>query len=290
MDIIARDIKKSFGKQCVLKNISFSLKEGSITGLIGENGSGKTTIMKICAGLFFSDAGEFMNLPVNDLGVDVCCMLEHPSFNNTMTVLQNLKYYVDLKIDETEEFKYYIDTFKIDFLEKKFKHLSLGMKQRVGIVYMFLKKTKLILLDEITNGLDEGIVKLFYKELKKYVVMNKPYVLISSHKIYELQPVCSTALFLIDGEIKKEIDMKTGINKYKRICFVNSFQAEEFSHHIKKEQLIQMDNNAVVIKYDTPQNLKDILSIAVSYDIESIVSDYNTLEELYKIMNGGIGE
>ena len=186
MDIVINSLKKCFKNKEVLIDVNFVLMPGKIVGLIGDNGSGKTTIMKILSGLYEYDSGTIENIPYKGKIIDVANLIEAPAFISTMTVRQNLKYFIDLKIENDDDFVYYCNLFDIDFLDIKYGKLSLGMKQKVAILYLFLKKAKLLLIDEITNGLDERFVSTFYNELKDYVNKYNTYVLISSHKISEL--------------------------------------------------------------------------------------------------------
>lgn len=288
MNIDIKGIRKSFGRTEVLKDINMTLIVNKITGLLGNNGSGKTTLMKILAGLYSYDAGELINLPLKNKSLDVCCMLENPAFNGFMTVRQNLKYFVDLSIDKKEEFDYYCKKFDVDFIDKKYSKLSLGMKQKTAIIYMFLKKSKLILLDEITNGLDERVIEVFYKELKKFIIENECYVLISSHKIYELQPICDYVYFLKDGFTNKKIDIVKDLNdnNLKKIVFLNSESCSAFSNIVNNKIVRQIDNE-VVFKYDNIEDLNAILKIAVNYDVVQILNDDTSLEKIYtSFLNG----
>lgn len=282
MKIIVKNLKKSFKHNKVLKNVNFEIEPNKITGIIGDNGSGKTTIMKIIAGLYSKDSGTILNLPRINNKVDVCCMLENPAFNNPMTVRQILKYYVSFDIDENELFNYYMNVFNIDFIDKPYGKLSLGMKQKVAIIYMFLKNAKLILLDEITNGLDERIVHIFYDELNKYVKRNNAYVLISSHKIYELQPVCNIVYFLKDGTINKSINLDNDvtIKNIKKIIFNESKDATEFAKKISNS-LISISNKEVILFFNDNTELKNMLTIANEYSIDQIINNNSSLEKIY---------
>lgn len=282
MKIIVKHLKKSFKNNEVLKNVNFEIEPNKVTGIIGCNGSGKTTIMKIIAGLYSKDSGTIINLPRINNKVDVCCMLENPTFNNLMTVRQILKYYVSIDVFDNELFNYYLNVFNIDFIDKPYGKLSLGMKQKVAIIYMFLKNAKLILLDEITNGLDEKIIHIFYDELNKYVKRNNAYILISSHKIHELQPVCNIVYFLKDGTTDKYINLDTDlkIKNIKKIIFNESNDAKEFAKNIN-DYLISISNKEVILFFNDNTELKKILTIANEYSIDQIINDNSSLEKIY---------
>lgn len=275
-----KNLKKTFKKNKVISDVSFNIEEGKITGLIGDNGSGKTTIMKIISGLYQFDKGQIVNLPYINNELDICVLIENPTFNPFMNVIEILKSNISLDVETREDFRYYIDLFSINFLDKTFINLSLGMKQKVSLVYMFLKKAKLILLDEITNGLDERTISIFYAELKKYVKKHNAYVLISTHKIYELQPICNTVYFLSDGNISLKVDMDKLEYKQKQFVFNDVKSASDFMKEISNN-ISCSNENIVIIKYQNQQELKNILEIAFKYEIDEIKNDVTNLENLY---------
>lgn len=284
MPIILREIKKSFGKKNVLNGVSMELGAGNITGILGNNGSGKTTLMKIISGIYNYDSGIIENL-VYDSGIlDVCNMMENSSFNGSMTVLQNLKYFINLSIEKSDDFKYYVNLFKIDYLNEKFGKLSLGMKQKVAMLYIFLKKSKILLLDEITNGLDERIIELFYKELKCYVKKNQIYTLISSHKIYELQGICDCIYILDDGIMQKEINLNQngeGFDERKIFVFKNEIFANEFLKNIDEDLKPILQGNSVSIIWHTDSDLQKVIILASRYNLINLLDDKTTLEKYY---------
>ena len=286
MNIILKDICKSFKNKTVLNNVNITLSENKIIGLLGNNGSGKTTLMKILSGLYFLDSGEIINLPMIDSNPDVCAILENPAFINGLTVRDNLKYYIDLKIDSCLEFDYYCKAFNVDFIDVKYSKLSLGMKQKVAIIYMFLKNSKLILLDEITNGLDKRVCNVFYEELKKFVKKNNSYVLISSHKIEELEPICDIVYFLKNNGIVKVIELSEYIMKNKKIFrFSNNLDAVKFSKLLNYK--VEVKGNDVLLDYVNNDQLKEIMQKAIIFNDIEILDDHNSLESIYlQVMDG----
>lgn len=286
MNIILKDICKSFKNKAVLNNVNITLFENKIIGLLGNNGSGKTTLMKILSGLYFLDSGEIINLPMIDSNPDVCAILENPAFINGLTVRDNLKYYIDLKIDSCMEFDYYCKAFNVDFIDVKYSKLSLGMKQKVAIIYMFLKNSKLILLDEITNGLDKRVCNVFYEELKKFVKKNNSYVLISSHKIEELEPICDIVYFLKNNSIVKVIELSEYIMKNKKIFrFSNNLDAVKFSKLLNYK--VEVKGNDVLLDYVNNDQLKEIMHNAIIFNDIEILDDHNSLESIYLQVMGG---
>ncbi|MEN8905351.1 MAG: ABC transporter ATP-binding protein [Clostridiales bacterium] len=192
-----------------VENISFKIKEGEVLGLLGPNGSGKTTIMKSITGLLNIGQGK-----VNICGYDLSenfekaitqlgCLIEKPVSLEYMTAYNNLKiisrYYEGIDSSRIDEVLESVGLKK--YKNEKVKNFSLGMKQRLSIGMAILHKPKLIILDEPANGLDvEGT-----KELRDIILkLSKEYMisfLISSHLIYEIELICDQILILKEGKI-----------------------------------------------------------------------------------------
>lgn len=211
--ICVRQLNKRYGKKMILNNVNLTLEEGQIYGLIGKNGVGKTTLMRIITGLAFKTSGEYSLFGVKDeRGLDeqlhrVGTMIETPAFFPYMTARQNLEYYriqrgiVDKSlIDEVLELVDLTDTDK-----KQFKNFSLGMKQRLGLALALLNSPDLLILDEPINGLDPQGIAEFRHVLQKLNVEKKITMLISSHILLELSTIATCYGFMKDGQMAEEI-------------------------------------------------------------------------------------
>lgn len=213
-DIIVKTEKlsKSYGKFKALDEVDMTVYQGDIYGLIGRNGAGKTTIMKIISGLavktegvfeVFSKSGEASAEDKKRIG----CLIENPAFFGNMTAYQNLKYYAIQKgiadkkqIDDALELVGLINTGK-----KKYRQFSLGMKQRLGIALAVLDNPDLIILDEPINGLDPIGISELRETFKKLNSERGITIIISSHILSELYAVANRFLFIENGRVLKEI-------------------------------------------------------------------------------------
>ena len=194
-----KNLKKSFGKKKVIKDVSFFVEEGDILGFIGPNGAGKTTTIKLILGLQRLDEGTVL---INSFDIKknfvkaierVGTIVENPDMYMYLSGRKNLELVRHLYKNITEE---RIDeVIKIVGLDKriddKVSKYSLGMRQRLGIAQAILHHPNLLILDEPTNGLDpEGIVEL-RNLLKKLAKEEKMGILISSHNLMELESFCN---------------------------------------------------------------------------------------------------
>ena len=216
MDLITTNgLCKVYGGQLVIDHVDMHIPESSIYGFVGENGSGKTTIMRLLTGLAEPSAGSFTLFGVSnkdrqiyEVRRQVSAIVEVTSLIPSMTARDNMVYqelYLGIKQTEEERMELLRKVHLEEVGEKKVRNFSLGMKQRLGIALALMSHPKLMLLDEPMNGLDpEGIAEL--REL--LIEMNQKEgitVLISSHILSELEKIASCYGFISHGKLLEEI-------------------------------------------------------------------------------------
>ena len=216
MDLITTNgLCKIYGGKMVIDHVDMHIPEASIYGFVGENGSGKTTIMRLLTGLAEPNAGSFTLFGVDnkdkkiyEVRQQVSAIVEATSLIPSMTARDNMVYqelYLGIKQSEAERAELLAKVHLENVGEKKVKNFSLGMKQRLGIALALMNHPKLMLLDEPMNGLDpEGIAEL--REL--LIELNQKEgitVLISSHILSELEKIASCYGFISHGKLLEEI-------------------------------------------------------------------------------------
>lgn len=200
-------IRKSFKNNLVLKDVSFTIDTGEVVGLVGLNGSGKSTIIRIISGLIIQDNGIIEN-DFKNIGV----LLEGSrNIYHFLTVRENIKYFSILNnIDDAyvEDFmNKYITLFGLeDKLDEEVGNLSRGMIQKVSIMILLAQNPDIIIMDEPTLGLDI-ISTIQIREIIQDIVEEKnKTVLIVSHDTKLLDSVADRILFLKDGKIEADIE------------------------------------------------------------------------------------
>lgn len=223
-------LTKKYGKQIAVNNVDLNIEKGDIYGLIGKNGAGKTTIMKIVCGLVYQDQGDIQLFESGDLQKNrkrIGCVIEQPALYPDMTAGENLIYYDKLigitdydNVDEVLSLVGLKNTGR-----KKTKAFSLGMKQRLSIAISLLGNPDFLILDEPINGLDPSGIREIRELLLKLNSENEITILISSHILGELAKIATKY-----GIINKGV-------------LVDEFQAVELEERCKKCLAIVVDDS-----------------------------------------------
>lgn len=206
------NVCKSFRQEEVLKAVNFDLEKGKIYGFVGRNGSGKTIIFKMIAGLMRPTSGEIFLEGVNmthskRFPKSIGALIETPGFIPHYNGLKNLKILNGLSSQTVplEEVKESMRLVGLDPDNKKpVRTYSLGMKQKLGIAQAIMNQADLLILDEPMNGLDEESVKRmrqFFMALKKERGIT---ILLASHNKEDIHILCDDLFHLVDGTLKSQ--------------------------------------------------------------------------------------
>ncbi|MCM1212810.1 MAG: lantibiotic protection ABC transporter ATP-binding protein [Blautia sp.] len=215
MDTILKttDLCKDFKEQKAVDKVSLHIERNAIYGLLGANGAGKSTILKMITGIYRPTSGEieFDNHPWNrnDLH-SIGALIETPPLYENLSAYENLKARtLALGLPE-ERIREVLDIVRLsDTGRKKAGHFSLGMKQRLGIALALLSKPALLILDEPTNGLDPiGISEL--RELICSFPAQGITVILSSHILSEVEQMVDHIGILADGKLGYEGEIPRG--------------------------------------------------------------------------------
>ena len=214
--IEARDITKQYKDLTALDHVDITVRRGEIYGLIGDNGAGKSTFLKIAAGQIFPTGGALRlfgnedEKAVQKSRSRMGALVENAGFFPKMSVEKNLEYYrIQRGIPGKETVESVLRT--VNLLEKrrvKCEKLSMGMKQRFGLALALLGEPELLVLDEPINGLDpSGIIEM-RTLLTKLNQEKRITILLSSHILAELEQIATVYGFLSCGNVLQEISAK----------------------------------------------------------------------------------
>ena len=209
-----RCVSKKLGNKKVLDQVNLQIQDGSIFGLVGPNGAGKSTLLRILAGVIREDAGvvTWDNEPIFDnpaVKKDILFIRDEPYYFYNASI-SDMKQFYQLwypSFDE-DEYAHYLKLFHLD--EKMpLAQFSKGMKRQAFIIFALAIAPKLLLLDEVFDGLDPMMRLMFQRALAKSVEEKKMTVLISSHNIRELEDICDSFGILDDHCITTSGDIES---------------------------------------------------------------------------------
>ena len=243
-------ITNKYGQNTVIDDINFDFGNSQIVGLIGKNGVGKTTLMKVMNGNIINYQGKV------DLSKDenVGYLIEHPKLYDNKSGLYNLKLFAQVlgKGFDKEYSDHIIDAFGMrPYIKKKVKKYSMGMKQKLAIAVSLMNKPKYLILDEPTNGMDpDGSIDVL-KTIQSLVKQLEMKILISSHKLEDIELICDRAVFLRDGNFVQDVNMKDGGPEDSTIITIEhddfNKTLEYLTTHFKVQQS-QKDAGEIIIK------------------------------------------
>lgn len=207
-----RNLTKQYGRHKAVDGVNMHIKKGAIYGFIGRNGAGKTTCLKMISGLSTPSYGEiemfgYKGKDLQKVRSRVGCLIEAPGLYGNMSAYDNLN--IKCKLTGIKK-KGYIEellkTVGLDTVgEKKTKHYSLGMKQRLGIALALVGEPDLLILDEPINGLDpQGIVEV-RETIQKLAKERGMTICISSHILEELSKIATDYGIIHNGCLVQEL-------------------------------------------------------------------------------------
>lgn len=274
--ITLKNVRFKVGKHYILNNINMKLERGKVYGLLGPNGAGKTTLFKALLNVI-----EYKGDIFNDYNnVTIGKLIEYPAFYPNLTCVENLKLHASYADIE------YNDSIVNDLLEivglpdakhKKFKELSMGMKQRLGVAKALMGNPNLLLLDEPTNGLDPMGMKDMRNLIEQNLKGKQRTIVISSHNLNEVSFVTDTFLFMREGRKILEIDNNEDIYMFGRVQQIPDHQ------NVKQAFTLLEDNKKEIyfILSETNFNKLKTTHDFIYSDVQNL-----TLENLYiKLMS-----
>ncbi|MBO0451588.1 ABC transporter ATP-binding protein [Candidatus Enterococcus murrayae] len=294
-------LTKRYHDQTVVKDVSIAIPKGKIYGLLGRNGAGKTTIMKILLGLAGASSGEVLLFGQSpnthpEVYLRIGNIIETPSFYPYLTGQENLKVFSKLK-GQTQRNSVAEALKLVDLTHaehKRFANYSLGMKQRLGIANALMKDPELLILDEPTNGLDPiGIVEI-RRLLKELAEVHGKTILISSHQLSEIEQIADIIGILHDGELLEECDLEKIAQHNQRYISVTVSDIHQAARLLEEQLNLSnytVDGNDTIKIFDfsfEPQEINRLFG-KNGIEVSSLFVGSVNLEEHFRKITGGVG-
>lgn len=287
---------KSFGQQKVLENVNFSVKKGEIVGLLGPNGSGKTTFIRILNGVIKPENG-LISLNGMDPATDGDAIrkisgivTESAGLYHQMSGTENLELFAELYgVTDENRVTELLDLFDLtEHRDKPVGKYSTGMKKRLALAKALLHKPEILFLDEPTNGLDPDGIQMVLSYLKKYNQETGTTMIICSHVLHQLETICDSFAFLENRTIVEQGTLVELEDKYVQNVIVkvnttfvpHSENSSGFPCSVVGESMVVFD---LPSKNDIPQLLNSLLKTDPVY---SVTITNNDLQSIYFKVRG----
>lgn len=278
-----RDLYKSFGENDILKGVNLQMEKGKIHILLGNNGSGKSTIINCMLKLLKYDRG-FITLDGEEIEElsnlvyfkKVSALLESSvNVYDNLSAEENIRYFAGLNrinIKKFDKHLDYIKEFKLEnHLDKKVGDYSRGMKQKLSLIIALISDPDYLLLDEPTLGLDFESTNNIIKILKKLAIEQNKSILITSHQIDVIEKLEGELLFLNDGKVEhfNIMDYSNSISDSYNVKFIQDGKTitrreeshiESFIKNYEEKNIIEIKKNEIsldeIVKVKLDENNK----------------------------------
>lgn len=296
--IETRQLSKQYRKQKAVNQVDLHVKKGSIYGLIGKNGAGKTTIMKMICGLASQTEGEVILFGGNEENKDLVykrigMLIENPGLYPGMNAYDNLKCKA-LCMGISNYSEKICEILELVGLErtggKAVKKFSLGMKQRLGIALALIGEPDVLVLDEPINGLDPQGIAEIREMLVKLNQEKNITILISSHILEELSKIVTDYGIIRDGKLVEEISKEELMEKCLErieIKTTNVDKATTILENMDIQNYKVLDNETIHV-YEKLEQIKEINKQLVMEDVDvmSIMINNESIENYFFQLTG----
>lgn len=300
--IETRNLTKQYGSQESASDLNIHVQKGRIYGLLGRNGAGKTTAMKMLLGLTKPTAGEvfFWEKPLqgNERKIlpRIGSLIEAPGFYPNLTAAENLYIFAELRgVPNPHAIKDALDFVSLPYKDKKtFSRYSLGMKQRLAIALAIMHDPELLILDEPMNGLDPIGIAEVRSFIRQLCDEKEKTILISSHILSEISLLADDIGIIDKGVLLEEeslLRLKQKSSKYIHFTVSDTAQAARILEQIFNEKQFTIQDDRNIRLYNLDLSLPEIVNIFVENGLEvvEVHTCEDSLENHFKRMIGGGG-
>jgi len=270
--LAVKHLTKFFGKKQALSNITFECQKGHIVGLIGANGAGKTTIMKSILSMIKSDGdisinGQTSTFDNHKILSEVGSLIEYPGIYPYMSGRDHLKIFTDDTKDKAQRIQDIITELNLkDYIDKRAKGYSLGMKQKLGIAMALVNDPSLVILDEPMNGLDPKATK----DLRELILKKKAAgttFLISSHILGELQKLAEDLIVIDHGKVIKKTTMASLLENNNHYLTLSTNNDPQTFDILKQANYTICSTDPLKIILPSEKSVENIMELLASNNI-----------------------
>ncbi len=240
--IECKDLTHYYGERCIYENLNFTVNKGKITGLLGKNGTGKTTTINILNGFLQPRSGECLifNEPSHSLSPTtkgrIGLLLEGHVQYHFFNIKQIEKYYSGFFPNWKKEY-YYELIKKLQVTEtQKISKMSCGQRSQVALGLIMAQDPEVLILDDFSMGLDPGYRRLFIDYLKDYASHDNKTIFVTSHIIQDMENLIDDCIILDYGKVLIQDNPKNLLKNFRRYCFKhNSTKSLDEAYFVNTE-------------------------------------------------------
>ena len=283
-----KNIEKSFGEKKVLTGVSFKAEGGKAFGLLGRNGAGKTTSIRILMDVFPANSGEVLidGKPINYNKVGIGYLPEERGLYPKKTIIDQLTYFAELKgmshKAAVKAVDYWLERLgMMEYRNKRLDTLSKGNQQKIQLVTALAHDPDIVILDEPFSGLDP-VNAMLLKDVVKEQISKGKIVLFSSHQMSYIEEFCDSIAILNAGKVALHGDLHDIKRDYPRDRLVVRTEYPEQIQTDFGTACRVMENGALLIQLSSPEEKKAVMARLVEhYDIDEVKVYEPSLNDIF---------
>lgn len=283
-----KNIDKSFGEKKVLKGVSFVAESGKAFGLLGRNGAGKTTSIRILMNVFPADAGEVLTdgKPIDYDKISLGYLPEERGLYPKKLIIDQLVYFAELKgmkrTDAVQSVDRWLKRLELyEYRNKRLDTLSKGNQQKVQLITALAHDPQIVILDEPFSGLDP-VNTILLKDVVKEQIARGKIVLFSSHQMSYIEEFCDSIAILNAGKVVLHGDLREIKRNYLRDrLVVRTENPEQIKADFKDDCTVQEDGS-LILRLASPNDKQTAMKhLAEKYDVDEIKVFEPSLNDIF---------
>ena len=288
MTLELKNIEKSFGQKQVLRGVSFTAEGGKAFGLLGRNGAGKTTSIRILMNVFPADGGEVLldGKPVDYNSVGIGYLPEERGLYPKKVIIDQLVYFAELKGMRTKDAVKAVDYWlarlgMTEYRNKRLDTLSKGNQQKIQLITALAHDPQIVILDEPFSGLDP-VNAMLLKDVVREQIGKGKIVLFSSHQMSYIEEFCDRIAIINDGRVVLHGDLHDIKRNYVRDRLVVSTTMAERVKADFGEACTDGENGTLLIRLADPKDKQSVMKRLVeTYDVDEVKVFEPSLNDIF---------
>ena len=283
-----RNIEKSFGEKKVLTGVSFKAEGGKAFGLLGRNGAGKTTSIRILMDVFPANSGEVLidGQPIDYNKIDIGYLPEERGLYPKKIIIDQLTYFAELKgmshKEAVKSIDYWLERLGMtEYRNKKLETLSKGNQQKIQLITALAHNPDIVILDEPFSGLDPVNAMLLKDVVKEQIAKGK-IVLFSSHQMSYIEEFCDSIAILNNGVVALHGDLHDIKRDYPRDRLVVRTENPDAIINDFRSSCTVMENGSLMLRLTDPSEKKaTMIRLVENYDIDEVKVFEPSLNDIF---------